>query len=163
MTDNRKKTYKGRFIPRNPSKYQGDYNNIVYRSSWECKVMNYIDKNPDILSWSSEELYIPYLSPVDNKYHRYFPDFIIKVRQKTTNQVITLVVEVKPEKQSRPPQKKSRVTKQYIHEVVTWGVNRAKWKAAIDYCKDRKWQFMVMTSTDGVEFNYLTEHQLMLD
>lgn len=155
------RTYKGKFSPRNPQKYNGDYRNIIYRSSWECKVMDYFDKDPSFVSWSSEEMCIPYVSPVDGKRHRYFPDFIVKVKQ-SDGQIKTFMLEVKPEKQSRPPEKKSRVTKQYIREVVTWGVNRAKWKAAIEYCKDRNWQFMVMTSVDGVQFKYLSENQLLL-
>ena len=73
------------------------------------------------------------------------------------------MVEVKPEKQSRPPERKKRVTKQYIQEVVTWGVNQAKWKAAIEYCKDRNWNFIVMTSRDGNEFKHLTEKELLLN
>ena len=154
--------YKGRFSPRNPQKYNGDPSNIIYRSSWECKVMDSFDKRPDVLSWSSEEMAIPYVSPVDGRRHRYFPDFIVKVRTKDGT-IKTMMVEVKPEKQSKPPARKSRVTKQYIQEVVTWGVNQAKWKAAIDYCKDRKWTFVVMCSTDGIEFKYLTENELMLN
>lgn len=155
--------YKGKFSPRNPQKYLGDYKNIIYRSTWECRVMAWLDKRPDVIAWSSEEMCIPYLSPVDGKMHRYFPDFIVKVKQESTGQVVTLMIEVKPDKQSRPPQKKSRITKQYIQEVVTWGVNQAKWKAAIEYCKDRKWEFMVMTSTDGNEFKYLKERDLLLN
>ena len=157
MSGNNKQTYKGKFRPKNPQKYKGDPNNIVYRSSWEAKVMNYFDQNPDIISWASEELVIPYLSPIDNRWHRYFPDFTLRTKSGT------FVVEVKPEKQSRPPQVKSRKTKQYIHEVMTWGVNQAKWKAAIDYCKDRQWKFIVMVSTDGTEFKYLSENQLLLN
>ena len=155
--------YKGKFSPRNPQKYLGDHKNIIYRSTWECKVMAWLDKRPDVIAWSSEEMCIPYLSPVDGKMHRYFPDFIVKVKQESTGQVVTLMIEVKPDKQSRPPQKKSRITKQYIQEVVTWGVNQAKWRAAIEYCKDRKWEFMVMTSTDGNEFKYLKERDLLLN
>ena len=96
--------YSGRFKPSNPQKYIGDHNNIIYRSSWECRVMNWLDKNPEIVSWGSEELVIPYKSPVDGKYHRYFPDFIVKVRTKDGN-IKTMMVEVKPEKQSRPPER----------------------------------------------------------
>jgi len=155
-------SYKGKYKPSYPQKYNGDPSNIIYRSSWECKVMDMFDKRPDILSWSSEEMAIPYVSPVDGKRHRYFPDFIVKVRTKDGT-IKTLMVEVKPEKQSRPPEKKKRVTKQYIQEVVTWGVNQSKWKAAIEYCKDRKWTFVVMCSTNGVEFKYLTENELLLN
>lgn len=155
-------SYKGKFSPKNPQKYVGDATNIIYRSLWECKLMGYIDKNPDFISWSSEELSIPYISPVDGKTHRYYPDFIVRVKNKD-NTVKTMMIEVKPEKQSRPPEKKKRVTKQYINEVVTWGVNRAKWKSAIEYCKDRKWEFVVMCSTDGLTFKSLNENQLLLN
>jgi len=74
--------YSGKFTPKHPNKYMGDYKNIIYRSSWECKVMSWLDSNQDVISWSSEEVIIPYKSPVDNRFHRYFPDFLIKVRTK---------------------------------------------------------------------------------
>ena len=153
-------SYKGRFTPRNPQKYTGDHRNIIYRSSWECKIMDRFDKDPNVISWGSEEFFIPYISPVDGKYHRYFPDFLVKMN--TMNGAKTFLIEVKPHKQSRPPPQPKRKTKQYIQEVITWGVNRAKWKAAIEYCKDRKWEFIVMTSVDGTEFKHLTENDLML-
>lgn len=153
--------YKGKFSPKNPQKYVGDPRNIIYRSSWECRIMDSFDKRSDVISWSSEEIIVPYVSPVDGKRHRYFPDFIVKVQSKDGS-IKTFMIEVKPEKQSRPPEKKKRVTKQYIQEVVTWGVNQAKWKSAIEYCRDRKWTFIVMTSRDGSEFKSLTENELLL-
>jgi hypothetical protein len=136
--------YSGRFTPSNPQKYVGDSKNIIYRSSWECKVMTWLDKNPSILSWASEEIAIPYVSPVDGRYHRYFPDFIVKVRTKE-NSLKTLMLEVKPKKQTREPEVKKRMTKQYINEVTTWGVNQSKWKAATEYCADRGWEFKLIT------------------
>ena len=132
--------YSGRFTPRNPNKYVGDHNNIVYRSSWEVKVMDWLDRNPDVISWQSEELIIPYVSPADSRWHRYFPDFVVKVRTKE-GQLKTMVLEVKPDKQTKPPEVKKRITKQYISEVTTWGVNQAKWKAAQEFCADRGWEF----------------------
>lgn len=136
--------YSGRFIPKNPKKYIGDSNNIIYRSSWECKVMNWLDQNDDIVSWASEELIIPYKSPVDNRFHRYFPDFLVKARTKD-GKFKTLLIEVKPKKQTQEPEPRKRVTKQYINEVTTWGVNQAKWKAATEYCLDRGWEFKLIT------------------
>jgi hypothetical protein len=136
--------YSGLFRPKNPQKYVGDPNNIVYRSSWECRVMDWLDRNKDIISWASEELIVPYISPVDNRVHRYFPDFLVKVRNKE-GQLKTLMIEVKPKKQTQPPMQQRRITKQYITEVTTWGVNQAKWKAAEEYCLDRGWQFKIMT------------------
>ena len=139
--------YSGTFRPTNPQKYMGDYKNIIYRSSWECRVMNWLDMNESIIEWGSEELVIPYKSPVDNRVHRYFPDFYVKVKQKDDT-IRVMILEVKPARQTRPPEKKKKVTKQYINEVVTWGVNEAKWKAATEFCKDRGWTFKILTEYD---------------
>lgn len=131
--------YSGRFKPTNPNKYIGDHTNIIYRSSWECRVMSWLDKNPDIVEWGSEEIIIPYKSPVDGRYHRYFPDFIVKTRNKT------MIIEVKPDRETKEPKQRSRMTKQYIQEVATYGVNQSKWKAAEEYCLDRGWEFKIIT------------------
>ena len=139
--------YTGKFTPKNPQKYVGDYTKITYRSSWEARVMTWLDKEPNVISWASEELAIPYISPVDGKRHRYFPDFIVKVKNKD-GKVSTMMIEVKPQKQSVEPAKRSRVTKQYITEVVTYSINQAKWKAAKEYCLDRGWQFKVLTEKE---------------
>ena len=133
------KTYKGQFKPKNPHKYIGNLSNIIYRSGWELKYMIYLDNHPDILQWNSEEIVIPYRSPVDGRMHRYFPDFLVKTK------VVTMIIEIKPKKQTIPPKKPKKVSRQYLNEVMTWGVNEAKWKAAEEYCKDRQWQFRVFT------------------
>jgi TnsA endonuclease N terminal len=138
------KTYKGKFTPRNPSKYIGDPNNIVYRSSWECRFMDKFDRESWVVKWSSEEIIVPYLSPVDGKWHRYFPDFVIQVKDDKGN-LSTWMIEVKPKSQTKPPVQPSRKTKKFITEVMTWGVNQAKWKAAEEYCADRKWKFQIFT------------------
>jgi hypothetical protein len=122
----------------------GDPTNIVYRSSWEAKVMNWLDNNLDIMAWASEEIIIPYISPVDGRKHRYFPDFLVKVRTKE-GKLKTMLLEVKPKKQTQPPEQRKRVTRQYVNEVVTYGINQAKWKYAEEYCKDRGWEFRVLT------------------
>jgi hypothetical protein len=134
---------KGRFKPKNPQKYKGDANNIIYRSTWEIKVMNYLDENPNVIWWGSEELPIPYYSPVDKKKHRYFPDFIAKMR-KADGTVMTYVIEVKPEKQTQPPTQK-RKTRTYLQEAITYEINKAKWYAAEEFCKDHGWQFQILT------------------
>jgi hypothetical protein len=136
--------YSGRFTPTNPQKYIGDYRNIIYRSSWECRVMDWLDRNDSVLSWASEELIVPYMSPVDNRWHRYFPDFLVKIKGKDGKQR-TLMLEVKPKYQTQPPKPQKRVTKKFINEVATWGVNEAKWKAANEFCLDRGWEFKVIT------------------
>ena len=106
--------------------------------------MSWLDKNPSIVSWASEEVVIPYVSPVDGRWHRYFPDFVVKVKDKNGT-LKTMMLEVKPKKQTKEPQQQRRVTKRYITEVTTWGVNQAKWKAATEYCLDRNWEFKLIT------------------
>lgn len=140
-------TNKGFFHPQNPQKYKGNPTQIIYRSSWERRVMHYLDTKPSVIQWSSEEFFIQYLSPIDNKIHRYFPDFYVKVKDKE-GKIREMVWEIKPKKQSVEPTKRSRVTKKYINEVVTWGINEAKWKAANEFCLDRGWTFKVLTEED---------------
>ena len=96
---------KSLFKPTKPRKYKGDVNNIICRSSWEAKFCNYCDINENIIEWGSEEFWIPYRSPLDNRVHRYFPDFLIKIKE-STGIIKTYVIEVKPRKQTRPPIKR---------------------------------------------------------
>ena len=140
-------SYKGHFKPSNPGKYKGDPTNIIYRSSWELKLMRYLDKHPDVISWASEEFCIPYRSPTDNKIHRYYPDFLIKKRN-TQGITETILIEVKPAVQTKPPKVPKKATKRYITEVATYGVNMAKWKAAQGFCEERKWKFLIMTEKE---------------
>lgn len=139
--------YKGRFKPDNSKKYKGDPTNIVYRSMWELKFMRYLDSHDSILEWASEEIVIPYYSPVDKKMHRYFVDFYVKYQDKN-GQINTMLVEIKPAIQTKEPVKKEKVTRKYINELKTFGVNTAKWKAATEYCADRNWQFKIMTEKE---------------
>jgi hypothetical protein len=136
--------YSGKFRPSNIQKYRGDHLNIIYRSLWERKFMVYCDKNENILEWGSEEIVIPYRSPLDGRIHRYFPDFYIKVRE-NTGKIQKYIIEIKPKKQCIEPQKQKKHTKTYIREVTEYAKNQAKWKAASEYCKDRLLQFKVLT------------------
>ena len=138
---------KSRFKPLHPSKYKGDPNNIICRSSWERKFCQWCDKNHSIIYWASEEIKIPYVSPKDNRVHQYFPDFVIKVQEKN-NIIKTYVVEVKPKKQTLPPKPRKRVTKSYLYECTTYAVNQAKWKAAGEFCKDNRIEFKIVTEDE---------------
>jgi len=138
--------YRGRFYPKHPLKYKGNPNKIIYRSSWEVRVMKYLDENDGVVWWASEEMNVKYISPVDGRVHRYFPDFIVKVRRKDNSSTI-FMLEVKPEAQTKLRQPK-RVTKQYINEAATYAVNQAKWKYAEEFCKDHGWVFRVVTEKD---------------
>jgi len=136
--------HKGKFTPINPQKYKGDPTNIIYRSSWEKRVMLWLDKHSQVVSWSSEEVVVPYKSTADGRFHRYFVDFYAQIRGKD-GKLNSYLLEIKPKKQATEPEIKSRITKQYINEVVTYAINQAKWKAATEYCKDRGWEFKVLT------------------
>lgn len=139
-------SYKGWFKPRNPQKYKGDPNGIVYRSSWELRVMKYLDDNPAVVWWASEELPIRYISPIDNKVHRYFPDFIVRTKRKDGLET-TMVLEVKPYRQTQMPVQKRR-TQKFINEIATYAVNQEKWKAADLFCKEHGWQFKLITEKE---------------
>ena len=139
--------YKGRYNPKNPRKYKGDPRNIIYRSLWERKFMVYCDNNASIIEWGSEEIIIPYLSPWDGRIHRYFPDFYIKVKQRDGS-LKKFIIEVKPKKQCKPPQKPKKLTKTYIKEVKTYGVNSAKWEAARNFAENRGWKFQILTEKE---------------
>ena len=138
---------KSRYKPTNPQKYTGNPNNIICRSSWERKFCQWCDRKDNVISWASEEISIPYVSPKDNRIHRYYPDFLIKVKE-YNNKIQTYVVEVKPKKQTLPPKPRKRVSKSYIYECTTYAVNQAKWKAANEFCKDNRINFKIVTEDE---------------
>jgi hypothetical protein len=141
------KYYQGVYKVKNREKYKGDPNNVIYRSSWEAKVFSWLDNNPNVISWGSEEFHIPYLSPVDKRLHRYFPDIIVQVKT-ATGQTKTMVLEIKPLAQTQMPKPRQRITENYKNEIKTYAVNQAKWKAADEYCKDHGWEFKIITEND---------------
>ena len=140
-------SYKGKYQPSYPQKYKGNPTNIIYRSLWERRFMVYCDTNENILEWGSEELALPYRSPIDNKIHRYFPDFYIKVKE-SNGSIKKYLIEIKPKKQTVEPQVQKRKTKGYIYEVYEYAKNQAKWKAAKEFCEDRQWTFKILTEDD---------------
>lgn len=140
-----RKTYKGRYKPRNPGKYKGNPGNVIYRSLWERRFMVYCDTNSAILEWGSEELIVPYKSPIDGKYHRYFPDFYLKYKDKDDN-VRKLIVEVKPKKYTKAPiRNPKRKTTKWKNEVLQYIKNNAKWKAAREWSKKHGMEFTILT------------------
>ena len=140
-------TYKSIFKPKNPKKYLGDASNIICRSNWERTFCNYCDSNDKVITWASEEFFIPYVSPLDNRRHRYYPDFLIQVKE-DNGKLKKYVIEIKPKRETREPKKRSRVTKTYINEVKTYAVNQAKWKYANEFCKDNSLEFKIITEDE---------------
>jgi hypothetical protein len=140
------KYYQGIYKLKNKQKYKGDPNNVIFRSSWELKVLKYLDEHPSIIWFASEELFIPYINPIDKKKHRYFPDFILRVRKKDGNEE-THMWEVKPYKQTQLPEQK-RKTKRFLQESMTYAINQEKWRAAELFCLEHGWKFSIITEKD---------------
>ena len=132
--------YKGKFTPKNEKKYIGDSKQVVYRSLWERNAFRWLDTNPNIVSWSSEEIVVPYVCGTDNKVHRYFVDLWFKNKEGKT-----YLVEIKPKKELLPPKKGSKQTKRFIQESLTFIKNQSKWKAAQQFALDQGWEFHVWT------------------
>jgi hypothetical protein len=140
--------YQGKFSPKNYKKYKGDPTRVFYRSSWELKFFNFCDINENILEWNSEEIVIPYKSPIDGKYHRYFVDCYAKIKEKTGD-IKKYLFEIKPKHQTvAPDTNPKRKTKRWISENYEYAKNQAKWEAAREYCKDRIMEFKILTEED---------------
>jgi len=141
-------THKGRYHPKNPDKYRGDYNDIVYRSSWERTFMKWCDLTENVKNWSSEEMFVPYRDPIQKKTRRYFPDFIIRYAD-TDGLIITEMIEIKPRIEVvGPPTNPKRKTKSWVNSVMKYCVNQAKWAAAREYCENRGWRFRIVDEYD---------------
>lgn len=135
----------GIFHPTNPSKYVGDADNIVFRSSWESKVMRWFDTNPSVIRWNSEELVVPYFSEADQKMRRYFVDFVVRLRTKEGKEEV-LMVEVKPDSQTKiPVATRGKKTSRLLTETYTYMVNRDKWNAATAYAEKNGMKFVILT------------------
>ena len=111
----------------------------------ELRFMKWCDSSEKIFQWNSEEVVIPYISPIDNKRHRYFPDFLIQTSKGW------FLIEVKPSIESKPPKKLVVETltlkkrRRYKRAVRTWLINEAKWEAAKKVCEIEDWKFQIMT------------------
>lgn len=141
-------SYKGKFQPKYPHKYRGDLDNIIWRSTWELRAFKFMDERPEVLEWRSEEVIVPYFDPTTGRHRRYFPD-IVALIQNPDGSTKTVMMEIKPMKETKEPKVQKKRTKKYVTEVTTWATNQAKWKSAQEYCKDRGWDFAL-----------ITEHQL---
>jgi hypothetical protein len=131
------------YTPLNPEKYKGSAQ-IITRSQWEYRFCRFLDLNENIVAWVSEQPLVPYHNPNTNTTWNYHPDFVIQI--KTPSGIKTQMIEIKPKKQTVPPVASSGKRKSTIlHESMTWKMNCAKWEAAKIYCKQRGWEFKILT------------------
>ena len=133
-------SYKGKYKIKRPEKYAGDASNVIFRSLWERNAFRWCENNPKIKLWNSEGVVIPYKCSIDKKLHRYFVDLLIEMDNKKV-----YLIEIKPKSQTVPPVKKSRKTKRYINEAMTFSRNQDKWNAADKFAKHNGWEFQVWT------------------
>lgn len=141
------KSYKGQFRPTNIYKYKGDHTNIIYRSLLERRYMEYFDLASNILEWSSEEIVIPYISPFDDRIHRYYPDFYIK-KKESDGSILSYIVEIKPASKTKPPKIPKGRSKKYLYEQKDWIINTVKWEAAQKYCEKYNYKFLILTENN---------------
>lgn len=142
--------YSGTYKPINREKYKGDPNNITWRSKWEYYCFKWADTSPNVKSWSSEEVVVPYIWDVDKRAHRYFIDMKI-----TFTDGKTILLEIKPYKETQKPKYPGRKTKNYLNESMTYVKNQNKWKAADSYAKDRGWEFVIWTENELTEMGIM--------
>jgi hypothetical protein len=148
-----KRFSQGYYTPRNPEKYLGDVNKIRYMSSWERDFNVFLDNNPNVVAWASEEIAIPYIKPTStraNKVHRYFPDYFVDYIDKHGNRVKE-IIEIKPHAQTKAPARKGKRKQTQVYEQIQWIVNNAKWEAAEKFC-----------SKYGIKFRIISEQHLFL-
>lgn len=154
------RTYRqGYFTPQNPEKYQGNPSNIIWRSSWEKEIFKWVDTNPNIIKWASEEIIIHYWNPITKDQHRYFPDLYAEINSK--NGIRKCLIEIKPAQHSFLPKKKKRQRqKTYVENLMIYYKNAFKWAAAQEYCKQRGWEFLLLCKDEETN-RYHTRQDLL--
>ena len=133
----------GVFNPVNKEKYKGSFP-IYFRSSYELKFQRWADANPNVISWGSESVIIPYQNPLTGRISRYFVDFNITMRDKN-GEIKKFLIEIKPFSQTLPPVQKNKKTKSLIYQQAEYVKNQAKWAAAQKFCESRNSTFVIIT------------------
>lgn len=140
-------TITGKYTPKHPEKYVGDPKRIVFRSSWEKAFNEFLDNNPNVIQWASEEIAIPYVKPTSNRHdkiHTYYPDYWVKYKNKN-GEIIQEIIEIKPIAQTQPPKTAGKKKKQQLVEAITWEINKAKWAAATQFCNKYGMKFRIVS------------------
>lgn len=146
------KLHQGEYKPKNPNKYKGKYP-IIFRSGWELKIMMWLDENPHVIFWSSENVVIPYYHPFKKRIARYFPDFMASIKDKD-GKITKYLIEVKPYKETiLPVSKPNSKKKTRIYGEMTYIINTEKWKAAEAYCNKNGLKWQLLTEKEIFKYN----------
>lgn len=156
----------GLFVPENKDKVikLNDKGGLYYRSGWEKKLYTMLDLNPSVIMWGTEFMHIKYLENhynekgfMEQREHRYFPDVYFEMKR-PDGTIAKILGEIKPFKETLKPVKPIKTTarklESFEYEVKTWHKNILKWNAAIDFCKNRGLDFLIITE------KYLFPHKL---
>jgi len=160
------KTNQGYYRIANPSKYVGDPNLCIYRSSWEFAFMKYCDYSPSILRWSAEPISIPYYdrtakleenaklgldnnNPANWKVSNYHIDFWIE-QDKGDGQIEKMFIEIKPSiklKKPIPPKEgcTAKEERNYICLMKEYLQNESKFAACKAWAEKNNAKFYVFT------------------
>ncbi len=139
-----KKYRQGIFTPKNKNKFIGT--TATYRSGLELRFFRFCDDNSNVLQWGSENVVVPYFSPLDNKVHRYFIDNYVVIKEGDT--IKKYLIEIKPSKQTMPPTAKYKKKEHLIYEQRQYIVNEAKWLSAKQYCVKNGLKFLILTEKE---------------
>ena len=131
----------GIFTPINKDKFMGS--TATYRSGLELKFMRFCDNNTNVLKWGSENVIVPYISPLDGRVHKYYVDNFVIIRE--GSQIKKYLIEIKPSKQTQAPNTKYKKKEHLIYEQSAWIINQAKWNAAKELCKKKGFDFLILT------------------
>ena len=121
---------------------------VVFRSNLELKLFKILDLNENIIKWSSEMVVIPYKKPgPEEKMARYFVDIYMEI--KMGNDIKKFIVEIKPEKQTKPPSHTKKAKQSTIlYANLEWAVNQAKWEQAKKWASSRNMEFLIITENN---------------
>lgn len=163
---NNKSYHQGNYIPTNKDKVlklNGE-GGVYYRSSWERILYNYLDHNEDIIQWAAEGLSIPYQRKhkldgvITLKSHTYYPD-IVYTQKMADGSINKVVAEIKPQKEyematlldkgelelNESKLNTAKKIKNYQYTLNQAYINKCKWNAAIKWCDQKGYKFIVIT------------------
>jgi len=145
--------FQGYYIVEHREKYisNGVEQNPTYRSSYERKLMYWLDNNVNVIKWNSEGVKIPYYFQMDGKLHFYFVDFYAEILDRE-GKINKYLIEIKPAKQCELPQPPKRNNiksyKNYRYKMINYQRNQDKWKAAESFCKKYGMIWKIMSERD---------------
>jgi hypothetical protein len=168
---NNTKYHGGNYMPKNRDKVVklNNEGGVYYRSSWEKKIMTWLDHKDEIIRWGAECLKIPYqMTHFDNgdmriKEHCYYPDFYYEMKMNDID-IKRVVVEVKPMKEYKMvldlnegklnvPDKSLKKLKNFEYDLKMAYKNKNKWETMIKWCDKKGYDFIIITEEHLKKFN----------